>query len=277
MKEFTREQIEERYSKLSPQLKGMLESPTLVETVHGIGTKYKIHIDKLEEVYDEVGLVLLGLVHADEFIADLEKRVGGPKETIVAVAKEIDEAIFRPVRTSLLQKPEPAVEQPPPRDEHILKEAGIETVSENSTTPENHPVGEVTDWQKSRSQEELQKELLQEIERPQATVTKEKPLPPTVPVSTTTPRTVPPTNLPMKAAPEPLPSVPKGSSVRVNPPPITETAKQSVNQTPPENAIFEKKLASMVKLKSEDIQLKQTAKEGIAVAKQLDPYREPID
>src|SRR3989344_6460619 len=95
------EKILEKYDALPDDLKTALFSSAVTNNILGIGRKYGLHVDKAGELADETGLVMLGITPPGEFIRNLAKRLELDPEKAKAIAEEINQQIFQPVRESL--------------------------------------------------------------------------------------------------------------------------------------------------------------------------------
>ena len=101
MKNFTEEQIETMYKNLPNDLKTVFFSANKDETIESIGRKHSLTIDKIGDLANETGMVMLGVTHPNEFIGNLADRLEIDKEKARAIAQEINEQIFKKVRESL--------------------------------------------------------------------------------------------------------------------------------------------------------------------------------
>ncbi len=101
MSKITSQQLRELYKKLPEDLKDAISSSDSANTIQIIGKKYSLGIDKVGELADEVGLVMLGLTAPKDFIPNLAKRIGGDKENLRKIAEEVNTQIFKRVRGSL--------------------------------------------------------------------------------------------------------------------------------------------------------------------------------
>src|SRR3989338_3477054 len=101
MKNFTEEQIEIMYKNLPNDLKTVFFSANKDETIESIGRKHNLTIDKIGELANETGMVMLGVTHPNEFIGNLAERLEVDKEKARAIAGEINEQVFKKVRESL--------------------------------------------------------------------------------------------------------------------------------------------------------------------------------
>jgi hypothetical protein len=124
---YTQEQLLEMYRKLPKEIQDAIFSVDTAEAIRQIGEKRKLMIDKIGELADETGLVMLGLVHPSQYISHLSERLAVDKETAREIAQEINAKIFGPIREHLkkihgltekevtIPPPEPSIPPSPPR------------------------------------------------------------------------------------------------------------------------------------------------------------------
>ena len=101
MKNFTEKQIAQMYDNLPEDLKDSIFSVDTTSVINEIGRKYGLAIDKIGDLANETGMVMLGVTHPNEFIGNLADRLEVDKEKARAIAGEINEQVFKKVRESL--------------------------------------------------------------------------------------------------------------------------------------------------------------------------------
>ena len=101
MKNFTEKQIAQMYDNLPEDLKDSIFSVDTTSVINEIGRKYGLAIDKIGDLANETGMVMLGVTHPNEFIGNLTERLEVDKEKARAIAQEINEQVFKKVRESL--------------------------------------------------------------------------------------------------------------------------------------------------------------------------------
>lgn len=101
MSKYTPQQLREIYLKLPEDVKEAMFSVDTAEIIRNIGEKHKLMIDKIGELADETGLVMLGLAHPSEFISHLADRLGVEKEKAKEIAEETNSKVFFPIRENL--------------------------------------------------------------------------------------------------------------------------------------------------------------------------------
>lgn len=101
MRNITPEEIQKRYKGLSPSVREVFLGIDTAEIIQKIGEKHKLMIDKIGEIADEAGLVILGLTHPKDFVGNLSSRLGVNREKAREIADEINEKIFQKIREEL--------------------------------------------------------------------------------------------------------------------------------------------------------------------------------
>jgi len=101
MQDYTEEQIGQMYDNLPEDLKEAIFSVDMSEIVEKIGKENQLNIEQVGNLANETGMVMLGVTHPNEFIANLADRLEVDKERARVMAGEINEQIFKPVRESI--------------------------------------------------------------------------------------------------------------------------------------------------------------------------------
>jgi hypothetical protein len=70
MRNFTIEEINDRFNSLSPELQSIITSPAIKEGLEQIAQKNGLKLDELGVMVDLVGLIILGLLSPTEFIEE---------------------------------------------------------------------------------------------------------------------------------------------------------------------------------------------------------------
>lgn len=128
---YTQEQLLEAYRKLPKDIQDAIFSVDVAEAIRAVGEKHKLMIDKIGEMADETGLVMLGFTHPSQFISRLADRLEIDKTVAKEIAEEINSKVFFPIRENLKKihgmKEEAAEEVGPAAPTEIpeLKETAI--------------------------------------------------------------------------------------------------------------------------------------------------------
>lgn len=142
----TKEQLYEIYRGLPEEIQDVMASMDSTYAIRTIGQKHQLHIDQIGELADAVGLVMLGLEKTDKLLSNIQTRLKIDQTTANAIAREVNEQIFLPIRESLQKLHENKAPD------------GVETIQTPAPTPPQS-AGELPDKDK----------LLDEIEHPAKT------------------------------------------------------------------------------------------------------------
>lgn len=122
------------YKKLPKDLQEAILSVDSAEKIRAIGEKYHLAIDKMGEMADETGLVMLGLTSPREFIPNLASRLNVDKEMARKIAEEINSQVFVRVRESL-KKVHAIKEESGGKEEHPQKAEILNEIEKDETPP----------------------------------------------------------------------------------------------------------------------------------------------
>ena len=95
------ETILERYESLPDDLKDALMGVDTADAIYEIGRKANLNVEKIGALAEEIGLIILGFVPSENFISDLKKVLEANEEKVSAIAAEVNERVFIPIRESL--------------------------------------------------------------------------------------------------------------------------------------------------------------------------------
>jgi len=95
------QKLEKQYRTIPPDVRRAISSTNVGEKLMEIGKKYNLHIDKLDKLFGTTGFVMLGITHPRDYIKHLSHELGVDETTARAIATEVNEEIYRPVKESL--------------------------------------------------------------------------------------------------------------------------------------------------------------------------------
>lgn len=95
------QEIMKRYDDLPEDLQKALFSTQTSDAIFEVGKKHGLVIEKMGELADETGLVMLGMTKPNEYIKNLEKRLGVEVIKAKEIAEDINQKVFSPIRESL--------------------------------------------------------------------------------------------------------------------------------------------------------------------------------
>jgi len=164
--------LNEKYKQLPEVVKDAMGSVDRANLIRSIAEKHKLHVDLAGLLLEEIMYVTLGVEKSSDFIRNLKLHLHLPEDKVSAVAGDVNEKIFMPIREA-------------------LKEAGAEPVQ--STESEIKPAT-------TYNSDDLRKkevELENQINHPQLTESEET----NVPINTeqeVKPEAPVPANLPVE-------------------------------------------------------------------------------
>lgn len=139
MANLTPEQLKEKYKSLPQDVQDAIFAVDSATVIQKVGRKYNLPIDKVGELADEAGLLMLGVTHPKDFMLNLTRRLKMNKEEIRDITKEINEKIFSKIRASLKKihgiEDEKQEEKVSISQEEIGKIAPISDIMEEKTLP----------------------------------------------------------------------------------------------------------------------------------------------
>lgn len=254
-------ELQMRFDRLPQALKSALRNVDSARVVVDIGRKYALHIDKLGELGEETGLVILGITHPAQFIERLVRHLGTTEEKARQIGQEINTEVFLKIREALKQvgssiptsipptpKTSSAIPVPVPTKIVTTQKEELTPIKETTMTQniKDLTINQETDQFPERDA------LLRDIENPAPSGFISTPI--SVPVQ------VPPQNI-AKVLPTPEPEMAPVSPASIQAPIVTA---QQTSPSPTPNIIDQKLSSRMSAPKSET---RYTA----------DPYRESLN
>ena len=144
MNQITSEQIQESYNKLPEELRKVVDSPDIHNKIRNIGDKHFLMLDQIGSMADQVGLVILGLAKASDFVKDLSERTSIDEQEAREIAEDINKEVFDVIRTKMRlaeeseeKNPLPSTGQPSTSVSAIEKAGDFEIIKEDKLT-EHH-------------------------------------------------------------------------------------------------------------------------------------------
>ena len=143
MHEYTDDQIQERYNELPQEIRDVLTSDGVLESIKSIAKKNNLVIDEIGDLVDQVVLILLGFAKSSTFPEDLTKRIPIDIEQAKTIAVELNESVFAPIRNKMMEPKEDV--KPPekaPKPVSSLEKVGnftIEPDARDQKMPQNKP------------------------------------------------------------------------------------------------------------------------------------------
>jgi len=99
--EYTRPQIDEIFEKLPNDIQEVLDSYETILFLKQIEKKYNLGREQTKELSAEIGTLMLGATSPQHFIPNIKESMEISEDMAKAIASEINEKIFRPIKESL--------------------------------------------------------------------------------------------------------------------------------------------------------------------------------
>lgn len=100
-KEELQQKIALYYSKLPPDVQEVFSKMEWLETLKQISAKYSLSDEQIQTLGTETTLVLLGIIHLDEYEKIVKSELGLTQESLEKILAEINESILKNVRPQL--------------------------------------------------------------------------------------------------------------------------------------------------------------------------------
>ena len=114
----TPEEVLKRFRELPDDLQEAIFSAETADVIQALGKKYKLTIDKIGELADEVGYLMLGFINPKDFLSAIQKRLAVDFDVARAITEDLNVQIFGKIRESLkharMQEENYVVPLPPP-------------------------------------------------------------------------------------------------------------------------------------------------------------------
>lgn len=98
---YSKEEINKRFQMLPEQVQDIVLSTEVVDAIKKITEKNNLHIDTAGLLNEEITYVMVGAEKSANFINNLKTKVRLPENKINAIAGDVNEKIFLPIRESL--------------------------------------------------------------------------------------------------------------------------------------------------------------------------------
>jgi hypothetical protein len=139
------QELIKKYSALPEDVKKAIESSDVSQKIQDIGRKYSLHMDQIGALDDEIGAVMTGAIHPDEFVDTIEEKLNIDTDKAISITTDVNLDIFQAIRESLMKMHGPevqVVEKTPvsaPSDLEATERQDILAEIENPT-PTIHPI-----------------------------------------------------------------------------------------------------------------------------------------
>ncbi len=136
-----KKKIEERMEEIPKALADAIRASGWEKIVFDLGRKHSLHVDDIGELQNELILVLVGIVHPDEFRSIVVNEIGIPSSKADVLIEEMNTQINEKIKNALKQEigePESDEESLNESEQRTMRSAGIElgSVSEPEASVE---------------------------------------------------------------------------------------------------------------------------------------------
>jgi hypothetical protein len=104
---YTEEQLLETYQKLPTDIQLAIADAETEKKITAIGYRHNLHVDKIGDLADETGLVMLGLKHPKQFVSSLAERLGLALNEAETIAQEVNTEVLMTIRDTIKKMAEP--------------------------------------------------------------------------------------------------------------------------------------------------------------------------
>ncbi len=98
---YTEEQLLETYQKLPADIQAAIADAETEKKITAIGYRHNLHVDKIGDLADETGLVMLGLKHPGQFVSSLAERLGLAPNEAETIAQEVNREVLTTIRDTI--------------------------------------------------------------------------------------------------------------------------------------------------------------------------------
>ena len=177
--------LEEKYRSIPDDVREAISSSDVNQKLQTLTDKYKLQFDEAEKLTQEIGSVMLGLKHPDNFVKNIQSATDLGYQTARQIAEEVNNIIFADIRDSLKQihskiprEDDDATNETPNPDEE-LKELDEKQIRAELIKEIEHPTEKTTALIKQIQPEQVKKnnnsaKVENNGTEPQATSTKQK-------------------------------------------------------------------------------------------------------
>lgn len=148
-------ELQQKFKKLPENLRDAIFSVDTANIIQAISKKYGLAVDKMGELADEVGLLMLGITHPKDFVANLGSRLGTDAETTQKIAQELNAQIFSKVKESLKKLHGVGEEALESREQNLESRMPLTSTPPPTPAPEIKKVGEFKSLKSSPFEEKL--------------------------------------------------------------------------------------------------------------------------
>src|SRR3989344_4190275 len=122
MEQGVQKQVQARIEELPEDVQKAIMAADLDRRIQAIGNKHHLHIDQIGKLEDETLLVMLAFTAPSDFASHIQNKCGMSQADAEALATEISNEIFMPIRKS--------------RQDFVEQKSLLNTLTEETTQPQ---------------------------------------------------------------------------------------------------------------------------------------------
>jgi len=97
----SKDELYEKFNLLPEDIKEAFYSLDTYDVLEKLVEHYRLHIDQMGQLSEQIGFVMLGVTKPDDFLSNVQQKLNIPLNIAGEIVKEINSKIFFPIRTSL--------------------------------------------------------------------------------------------------------------------------------------------------------------------------------
>ena len=98
----SKEEMERKIENLPENIRTAIHSPEVTQNIRSISSSHRLHIDQAGALEEEIMMVMAGIKGADDFVDNIENRLGLSVEEAVNLAVDVNEKVFAITRKSVM-------------------------------------------------------------------------------------------------------------------------------------------------------------------------------
>jgi len=106
MRQFSDKEMLREYEKLPPEMRSALTSPQIYDSIEAVAKKHGLLVYQLGELVDLIGLVMLGLVHPNDFVSTFAEEARVSEVEARRIAEDVNNEVFEKVKTMMREAQE---------------------------------------------------------------------------------------------------------------------------------------------------------------------------
>jgi|TARA_Y100000310_G_scaffold112085_1_gene110513 predicted RNA-binding protein with RPS1 domain len=100
---FSKEHFYEKYRMLPKDIKKAIHSLNINDIIKSITDRHRLHMDTTGILDDEIMYAIIGITKVSDFIKNIKAQTNLPDEKVNAIAKDVNEKIFLPIRKLMME------------------------------------------------------------------------------------------------------------------------------------------------------------------------------